>query len=144
MLDGIDHTRLIRFAERIVGRTAAEDVVQDVYVKFLSDKVPPFRGESERETWLLAIVKKTAISWKNREERLNENGVAREQSYTPHYDEWIDTKSRLMRLSPKYREVLILAATHGTWSSIAKELGLTRQQVKARLKRARRKLREQI
>lgn len=141
MLDGIDHTRLVRFAETLVGKQDAEDVVQDVYLKFLSDKVPAFRGESERYTWLCAVVKHTALRRK-----AQQRGLAlepRETCTIPHYDEWIDAKQRVSELPKRDRDVLLTYASHGSYRCVARALGLTRTQVRGRLERARRRLRKQ-
>ncbi len=156
MIDGFDHSRLVNFAATLVGRQDADDVVQEVYVKWLSGEIPPCRGEATRDTWLLSVVKHTAYRWRQKNppasspptvhfNSIYQEGVRlayeREASYTPDYVSAIDAKAALATLSVTHQTVLRVFSEHGGYASVAAALGLTRDQVRGRLYRARRKLR---
>lgn len=147
MIDESEYTRLVAFAAQIVGRQDARDVVQDVCVKFLNGDVPAFRNQSTRETWLFAIVKYTALLWRKDRERRQAievpfNHPSRQLNcITPNYDDAIDAERSIRTLSPIHQQVLRSFPTHGSYTSLAQALGLTRGQVRGRLYRARLKLR---
>lgn len=143
MLAGLNHERLVRFAERIVGRQHAEDVVQEAYLHFLSDRVPPFRGQSQRQTWFLGVIKNRAYRWLSQEHRRQAaEQIVSESSVVPAYDEWLDAKTHLAQLKPHYRTALVLYAQHGSHDDVAAILGISANQVKWRLEAARRRLKE--
>ncbi len=145
-MDDIDHERLVKFAATIVGQQDADDVVQDTYLKLLSAKVAPFRRESDRYTWLKAVVKYTAF--KRVRERLREQAFAETShaaaSYEPNYDDLLDAKRHIAQLSSEDQAVLTVYAQHGSYRCVAQALRLTRSQVRGRLYRARRRLRERL
>lgn len=149
MLAGLDHDYLVNFAASVVGRRQdAEDIVQDVYVKFLTGKVPAFRGESEHKTWIFAIVKYTALHWKSQEKERREREIQyerlRDTDYTPQYDAWLDAEKALLKLSESDRKILLRYAYHGSLRDLARELGASYVVTKGRVNKARRRLREQM
>lgn len=50
-------------------RTAAEDVLQTVYLKILEGKAQ-FKGKSDFKTWLFSVIRNTAIDYLKMEKRL--------------------------------------------------------------------------
>ncbi len=70
------HRSVYGVALRIVGEPdAAEDVVQDTFVKALS-ALDGFRGDASFRTWLLRIAANTATSWGRRQTRRREVALA--------------------------------------------------------------------
>ena len=60
MIPGLDHSALVKFATRLAGASAAEDLVQEMYVRILTTP-SPFKGHSEPMTWATAIIKRLVI-----------------------------------------------------------------------------------
>jgi RNA polymerase sigma-70 factor (ECF subfamily) len=63
------HTRLVLVAKAIVGAAWAEEVVQDSWLAAYN-ALPDFQGRSAISTWLITIVKNTAMTRLRKESRL--------------------------------------------------------------------------
>nr|WP_318652417.1 RNA polymerase sigma factor [Paenibacillus lycopersici] len=134
-------------------RDLADDIAQDVFIKAYY-RIGSYRGQSSFKTWLLAITRNTAFSYRRsaflRKVKLlphaAETGTAAsaENEYLDaHYtDEIWDI---IMALPARYREVLVLDIRYGlTGEEIAALLGIAHGTVKSRLHRARAKVQRQL
>jgi len=142
MFDSSEHEDLVRFATSLVGPDWAEDVVQDYYVKVLSGEVARFREEALHWNWVLQIVKYTALRCREREGRHAAVWRETDSSEAPQYDFMLDALRQFNRLCKHHQDVLLLANDNHTYDAMASTLGLTSHQVRGRLHRARRRIRE--
>ncbi len=90
-------------------RQDAEDVVQEVFVKYI-DKAPEFNGLGHERAWFITVTKNFCINqkksfWNSRREELNEEIIP---SYAENYAEQIEVLEELKRLKGKYRVVIYL------------------------------------
>ena len=133
----------------------AEDVVQEAYLRALRSFVD-WRGGDAR-TWLMRIVRNTCYGWL-RVNRPLQNGpefddhVAGEGSQAPDLEEIVLQegsgslmRKALERLSPNFREVLILRELEGmSYREIAEITGMLAGTVMSSLARARGRRRQAL
>jgi RNA polymerase sigma-70 factor (ECF subfamily) len=145
--------RVYRLAYRLANGDAelARDFTQDAFIRAF-DKLSDFRGQAALSTWLHTITVSVALNgmrkikrWRDRETTLD--GVA-EPGQTPRIAE-PDLKTRLRdavdRLPDKYRVVFMMYDVEGyTHEEIGAALDMPTGTSKARLSRARAKLREEL
>jgi len=142
-------------ARHLTGNPAdAEDVVQEAYLRALK-YFDGFRGESVREgrSWVLAIVRNTAHTWRRRQrpeasvtefdERIHSESVAHAHPETALLA--AATRESLTRelgdLPAEFREVIILRELQGlSYKEIADVTGVPVGTVMSRLSRARQRL----
>lgn len=131
---------------RLSGNAEVDDCVQNTFLK-LFQKSPDFHDESHLKAWLLRV----AINECRKTHRMNRRIVSLETlSSSPHpqssgttADDISDMSWALMRLSPKYREVLYLYYFEDyKVDEIAEILGSKSGTVKSQLLRGRQKLKE--
>ena len=117
----------------------AEDCYQNVFVKLWS-RSPGFNDEEHLKAWLIRVAINECASYvkKNRRSLPLENA----SEVTVHFDEDSrDMSWALMKLEPKYRDVLYLHyAEDYKVSEIAEILGAKENTVKTLLRRGREKL----
>lgn len=140
---------LKRFARRTCASSEdAEDAVQ-IALWQLYRKVGALRTVATFATWLFRIVERECYRLyrgRGKTEDLDELAPAEQPSApTLPTDLRLDLVSALERLSPAYREVLLLRDVHElTAPEVAAQLGLSLEAVKSRLHRARAQVREQL
>lgn len=141
---------LKRFARRTCATSEdAEDAVQ-VALWQLYRKIGALRAAATFATWLFRIVERECFRLfrgGRREESLEDLGDDKLLAAAPRIpqDLQIDLARAIERLSPPYREVLILRDVHElTTPEVAAQLGLSIEAVKSRLHRARGSVREQL
>lgn len=141
---------LKRFARRTCSTTQdAEDAVQ-VALWQLYRKIGALRTAATLATWLFRIVERECFRLFRRgshAESLDELADAELQAAAPRIpqDLQLDLARAIERLSPPYREVLILRDVHElTTPEVAAQLGLSIDAVKSRLHRARARVREAL
>lgn len=132
----------------------AQDVVQEAYLRALK-YFDGFRGGagSEGRGWLLAIVRNTAYTWRQRhrgdtlatefDEALHSDAVADEHPEAVLERETARESLRqaLDRLPPEFREVIVLRELEGlSYKEISEVAGVPVGTVMSRLSRARRRL----
>lgn len=135
MIDGLDHTTLVKFATRLAGQSAAEDLVQEMYLRILTTP-SPFKGEAQPMTWATAIIKRLVID-ASRKRRLEEI-VDEPTAITPDPVAAIDAERFIARLDAEAQ--LFLHAWDGSLAVTADTLGWSRwkaRQVLARIRRSR-------
>lgn len=113
----------------------AEDVFQDVFVKFML-KAPNFNDEEHEKAWILRVTinickDRLKSLWFNKREKLEENIPY----VTPEED---TTYYEVMKLPEKYRVVIHLFYYEGyKISEISKMLNIKESTIKSQLDRAR-------
>lgn len=71
------HKRLLGFAGTLVGRAAAEDVVQEAWISIWRN-LPEFQGRASLKTWIYTIVRNECIARLRRDSRLHTVSIAAE------------------------------------------------------------------
>ena len=130
-------------------RTAAEDVVQETFLKAYRN-LDSFRGESSEKTWLMRIAINCCRDYRRSAwYRYIDNRVSIDQlptlSTASPSDESIALTMAIMKLKPKYMEVVLLYFYEGyPIKEIAGMLNLTEAAVSSRIHKAKRKLRDEL
>jgi RNA polymerase sigma-70 factor, ECF subfamily len=141
---------IYRLAFRIVGPDFAEECTQDVFVRAFQ-RLPMFRGDSSLRTWLHSITVSVGLNLKRRERRRS-NHMSLDAApdlpvQAPESDPLLT--QRLNRavdsLPEELRTVVILHLIQGhTHPEISEILDIPEGTSKARLSRARARLREEL
>jgi RNA polymerase sigma-70 factor (ECF subfamily) len=144
------HTRVYRYCLRMTGnRAAAEDLVQDVFMKMLKYKAT-FKEDSELVPWMFGIARNSCLAHlKHRAaDQVPATVPAEEVPEEPH-DEPHDqrqtelVRQALLKLPPERREVLVLSRyEYKSYDEIARVLDCSVGAVKVRVHRAMKQLRE--
>ena len=130
-------------------RTAAEDVVQETFIKAFRN-MDSFRGESSEKTWLIRIAINCCRDYRRSAWfRYIDRRVSIEQlpilSSAPPSDEHIALTMAIMKLKPKYLEAVLLYFYEGySMKEIASMLTLTEGAVSSRIHKAKQKLRDEL
>lgn len=151
-----DRAFVYAIARRIV-RThdEAEDVTQEALLLAFRHR-DSFRGDSRYRTWLYRIAVTTALGHLRKARRSREDPTPVDLRYdladaaaSPEADVAARQAAGLVdqaiaELDPKYRDVIALRADDCTESEIARRLGISVANVKIRIHRARRQLRDEL
>ena len=130
-------------------RTAAEDVVQETFLKAFRN-LDSFRGESSEKTWLIRIAVNCCRDYrKSAWYRYVDPRVSIDQlpvlSSAPPSDDHVALTMAIMKLKPKYMEVGLLYFYEGLpIKEIAKMLNLTEAAVSSRIHKAKIRLRDEL
>ena len=145
------HARLYRYCLRMTGnRAAAEDLVQDVFMKMLKYKAT-FKDDSEFVPWMFGIGRNACLAHLRRtaNDRLTDTdvedaGQTDDAIETSQHDGQDELVRRALQLLPAAgREVLVLSRyEYKTYDEIAKTLECSVGAVKVRAHRAMKQLRE--
>ena len=146
------HARLYRYCLRMTGnRSAAEDLVQDVFMKMLKYKAT-FKDDSEFVPWMFGIGRNACLAHLRRtaDDHLRAtHDVDGRRSPTKRHESRATTgrdelvRRALLRLPADRREVLVLSRyEYKTYDEIAKVLECSVGAVKVRAHRAMKQLRE--
>jgi RNA polymerase sigma factor (sigma-70 family) len=145
------HARLYRYSLRMTGnRAAAEDLVQDVFMKMLKYKAT-FKDDSAFVPWMFGIGRNACLAHlrKTADDRFADGDVDNanrldDATDEPRHDGQDELVRRaLQRLPADRREVLVLSRyEYKTYDEIAKTLECSVGAVKVRAHRAMKQLRE--
>ena len=130
-------------------RTAAEDVVQETFLKAFRN-LGSFREESSEKTWLIKIAVNCCRDYRRSAwHRYIDRRVSIDQlpilSSAPPSDDHIALTMAIMQLKPKYMEAVLLYFYEGyPIKEIAKMLNLTEAAVSSRIHKAKQKLRTEL
>ena len=156
------HPRILQFLSRMVGPIEAEDIAQDVFNK-INSGLEGFKGKSKLSTWIYRIATNAAIdkhrsaAYKHASEHIaiedgadsDSQGVL-EDHKSPATDQIVIQKEMsecineyIDNLPPDYKTVIVLSELEGLANKeIAEILGISLNNIKIRLHRARTKLKE--
>ena len=146
------HVPLFDFLTRVTGdRTAAEDLVQDIFMRILKYRAT-FRDVGSFETWLFSIARNARADYfrkRRPSEPLAEDAMEQPES-SPGPARQLEAEREharlrraLMQLREDKRELLVLARYQDMkYEQIAEVLGIEVGAVKVRVHRAIRELRE--
>jgi RNA polymerase sigma-70 factor (ECF subfamily) len=148
------HRRLYGFFARLSGgasgRGAAEDLVQEVFVRMLRYR-HTFRSDAEFAPWMYALARNAATDlWRHRPRELPVEPEAPEPAAPERdplagllaHEQSARLAAGLARLAPEKRELILLARSGELrYDRIAEMLGLTVGAVKVRVHRAMKELR---
>jgi RNA polymerase sigma factor (sigma-70 family) len=146
------HQRLFHFFLRLArSRSAAEDLVQEVFVRMLKYR-HTFRADSEFVPWMFTLARNAATDlYRARPKELPESEDTPEpEADLPHPIEGLERAEQarklqraLARLAPERREILVLARfSELKYERIAEMLGISEGAVKVRVHRALKELKE--
>jgi RNA polymerase sigma-70 factor (ECF subfamily) len=141
--------RVYRLAYRLAGDSdRAQDYTQETFIRGFA-RLGEFRGEAALSTWLCAIAVSVALNGMRRTRRQEAREVLLDETLTvaaPAREAEPDLKARMAQaidgLPEGYRRVFLMHDVEGfTHDEIARSLGMQPGTSKARLYRARAKLR---
>jgi RNA polymerase sigma-70 factor, ECF subfamily len=141
--------RVYRLAYRLAGDSdRAQDYTQETFIRGFA-RLRDFRGEAALSTWLCAIAMSVALNGMRRTRRQAAREVLLDETLTvaaPEREADPDLKARMAQaidgLPEGYRTVFLMHDVEGfTHDEIARSLGMQPGTSKARLFRARAKLR---
>ena len=119
----------------------AEDCFQNTFIK-LFQKSPDFKSENHLKAWLIRVAINECRNYISKNRRFVSLDSAAKETVEPRENE-SDISWAMMRVEPKYREVLYLHYCEGyKVNEIAEILGKNPNTVKTLLKRGREKLKE--
>ena len=155
------YPRIIQYLSRMVGPIDAEDMAQDVFDK-INNGLGGFHGKSKLSTWIFRIATNTVIdrsrsaAYKQKKENIAiEDGAEHQATRASVSDKSPVTDQLVIRkemsdcvnefidnLPPDYKTVIVLSEVEGVSNKeIAEILGISVDNVKIRLHRARARLR---
>jgi len=158
------HPRILRYLKRIVGPDDAEDLAQEVFDK-INRGLKKFQGRSSLATWIYRIATNTAIDTSRSAAYKYETGHHSFEYETPHEssdatvvkaspvtDQLVIRKEMsdcinefIDKLPPDYKTVIVLSDLEGFANKeIAEILGISLDNVKIRLHRARARLKKAL
>ncbi len=148
-----------KYLARFVDESVAEDLAQDTFIK-VDNSIEDFRGESSQKTWIYRIATNTAKDfiksryWKEKslisDQDLEKISDADNYHDSPESTHIVDEmneciKEFIHRLPYEYATVLVLCDLEGHPLKDAAEIvGISANNAKVRLHRARLKLRQEM
>ena len=129
-------------------RNAAEDIVQDAFLKAYRN-MDSFRGESNEKTWLIRIALNCCRDYRRSAwYRYIDRRVSVDRlplSSSPPDDEHVALTLAIMKLRPKYLEAVLLYFYEGyPIKDVAKMLDITEAAVSVRLRNAKEQLKAEL
>jgi RNA polymerase sigma-70 factor (ECF subfamily) len=155
--------KIRQYLSRLAGPQDADDLTQEVFEK-VSRSLKDFRGESKLSAWLYRIATNTAMDWfraarskqSSKAEPIEGSELQDRNIWTGEGKSSIELRlirremndcirNFIMRLSPEYKAILVLAELEGLKNSeIAEILQVSIDTVKIRRHRARARLKKEL
>lgn len=147
--------KMFRYAYNIVGsRFAAEDVVQEAMIKIWKRR-EQFVEIENKEAWCVTVTRNLAIDKLRAEKKKRANDITEYHHISdaaPAPDKQLEQKDAVAKvrelidnLSPQQKEIITLRDIEGyTYQEIADIVGISIDQVKVNLHRARKSLRTEL
>lgn len=140
---------LLFILKRVADRSSAEDILQNVFVKTLSN-LNSLKDNTKIKSWLYQITRNTIIDHFRKSDKtenvssdLQKEDETITEDYTEEVESWIIPF--IERLPIKYREALILSEIEGmTQKDLAAHLGISYPAAKSRVQRGRVLLKEKL
>jgi RNA polymerase sigma-70 factor (ECF subfamily) len=139
-----------RVAAHLAGRSEADDVTQDVYLRAWR-ALPGFRAESSGRTWLLSITRRACVDairrgsrWRKLTARLRAESVAG-APIRAGMEEAHGLEDLISRLAPAQREAFVLTQISGcSYAEAAEMCSVEIGTIRSRVARARQELVELV
>ena len=134
---------------RVNDRAAAEDIVQDVFLK-AHQRINQLESEAKVESWIYGIARNAVVDFYRKKRptvELPGDLVADSENNTEEEAEPLKAAFREMvyNLPEPYREALVLSEFEGlSQKELAEKLGISVSGAKSRVQRAREKLKEAV
>lgn len=133
---------------RVADRAAAEDILQDVFVK-IQARLGQLKDPAKLQSWIYLITRNTIIDhYRTRKETVEvpESLVAEEEPQTSETEELKAAFVRMIYSLPgPYRDALVLTEFEGlTQQQLAVRLGISLTCAKSRVQRGRRQLKQML
>lgn len=136
-----------RLCSRLVDRSSADDLVQEVYVRAMRS-LPAFEGRSSARTWLLTIARRTcadAIRRRVRRRRLLARTVLQREQEEPDPVGLATVEALVEALPQDRREAFVLTQVLGLpYAEAAEVCGCPVGTIRSRVARAREELISQL
>ena len=122
-----------------------DDVLQDVYLK-LSDNLNKLKDEEHIKAWLITVTRNTAYNYNKSFWRKHVTAELYEETCANKelLDEINTLRDRINELDDIYRDVMILHVRGYKAKEISKKLKITEDNVKTRISRARKFIKDEI
>ncbi len=146
--------RIYGCAHRMVAPAEVEDAVQEIALRIIRS-LPSFRGDSTVTTWIYAVAQHTCLDVRRRRNKASQP-VAEFDDFTSSGEQLPEeafersimacrTAMAVQNLPASQQDVVLLRLGEGlSTKDTATRLGISGDAVKARLRRARSKLREML
>jgi RNA polymerase sigma-70 factor (ECF subfamily) len=148
-----NHRDFLRFLERRVGsRHAAEDILQDAFVKS-ADKLEALRNDESAVAWFYRVLRNAAIDYHRRGRRADKALGQFLHELETHEEPAVETRAAVCQcvrklaatLKPEYAEALERIEVQGVPVKVfAEEAGISSSNAAVRVFRAREALRKQV
>lgn len=151
--DEFDAKLRLFILKRVTDEDAAEDVLQEVYLKIHSN-IQTLRDETKLQSWLYQIARNAIIDHYRKQRTIGELTEMLAFSADPWENDgdhdslselYQSIESMINRLPHKYREALLLTEYQGlSQKEMAERLGISLAATKSRVRRAKEKLRDSL
>jgi RNA polymerase sigma-70 factor, ECF subfamily len=128
-----------RLCAHLVGRTEADDITQDTFVRVVR-ALPAFRGESSARTWLLAIARRACADAVRRHVRARRRDamLAPSEAAAPDLTPTAEVDLLLAELDNDQRAAFVLTQLHGlAYAEAAEVCNVPIGTIRSRVARAR-------
>jgi RNA polymerase sigma-70 factor (ECF subfamily) len=149
--EGFRHSLRQFIAKRVQDEDDAEDILQDVFLK-IHDNIDKFRDDTKIKSWVYQITRNAIIDhYRARKVTAETPEIPGKIADEPAAESDLESeiasclKPLLGQLPEKYSQAIALTELQGiTQKEMAKDLGLSVSGAKARVQRARKKLKEAL
>ena len=135
---------VFRYLCRVVGRTDATDLTQEVFLRVARSPVPVGTPDGER-AWVYRIARNLALNYRRDASRRPATVELMDAARQPPQEKSVAITEAIARLAPLDRDVFLLREVAGlSYDEVAVSCEISRAGVRSRLHRARQQLREAL